>query len=276
MEVSECQNDIIAVFIDGDNISYKYLITILNEIKTYGRIVINNIYCDWSIKQNDNLRQTSINLGISNCHCDKISGKNSTDIKLIVDLMKTLYTMNHISLYYIVTSDSDYRHVIPEIKMKNKKIHVIGKEQSNKSLQNIADLFTKIEVLVQFNNNISNEIENSNSYLSDDSSEDKNDKSEDSNNSKNDDSCNSQKTFKDALLEDNVYEKKKLPHKIRYEIRNIVENNKPNIGEINRILQRKYQFDFREYNCKSMKLFILKYAGYIKCKLHGNEYIELF
>lgn len=257
------ENNIIAVFIDGDNISYKYIPNILNEIKTYGRIIINNIYCDWSDKQNDKLRQASINSGINNCHCDKISGKNSTDIKLMVDLMKTLYTMDHISLYYIVTSDSDYRHVIPEIKMKNKKIHVIGKEQSNNALQNIADLFTKIEVLQQFNDNITNEIENSNSYLSDDSSEDKE---------------KNEKSFKNVLIQNNVPVKNKiikLPPKIKYEIRNIIENNISNIGEINRMLQRKYQFDFREYDCKSMKIFIIKYSDYIKCKLNGNENIEL-
>ena len=71
------------------------------------------------------LKLASIENGITTIQCDKITGKNSTDIKLMVDIMKTLYEINHISLYYIVTSDSDFRHVIPQIKMRNKKVHCI-------------------------------------------------------------------------------------------------------------------------------------------------------
>jgi len=56
--------------------------------------------------------------------CDKISGKNSVDLRLSVDIMKILYTNDIITLFYLITSDSDYRHVIFEIKQKIKKYFV--------------------------------------------------------------------------------------------------------------------------------------------------------
>ena len=45
--------------------------------------------------------------GIIPIQCGRISGKNSSDIKLCVDIMKDLYCVPKISLFYIITTDSD-------------------------------------------------------------------------------------------------------------------------------------------------------------------------
>ena len=253
--------EIIAVFIDGDNISYKNIPVILQEIRNYGKIIINNVYCDWSSLEYNNLRQTSIENGITTIQCDKVTGKNSTDIKLMVDLMKTLYEINHVSLYYIVTSDSDYRHVIPQIKMKNKKVHCIGSVNSNKSIQSICDLFTKIEVLVEYNNRIiKNQSNDTIQLLRDSNQEIKNSKSKQRSLSKDNNS------FKSNL--------KKIDMKIIFEIHNVVENNKKlNLGALKTLLQRKYTFDYREYGYNSMKSFIEKNSEKFGCVVIGNEYI---
>eukprot|EP00493_Phyllostaurus_siculus_P003754 UN03769 len=60
--------------------------------------------------------------------------------------MKTLYTNDIIDLFYIVTSDSDFRHVFPYIRETGKLIHVIGSENADISLKN-CDRFTKVEIL---------------------------------------------------------------------------------------------------------------------------------
>ena len=90
---------------------------ILDEIKTYGNIIINQLYHDWTQPEAKSWKLAAQKNGISPIQCDRISGKNSTDIKMIVDLMHILYTVPSISLYYIVTSDSDYRHLIPFVKL---------------------------------------------------------------------------------------------------------------------------------------------------------------
>ena len=137
----------IAVFIDGDNVSHNIISLIMNEIKNYGRIICCNVYADWSCENMKNWKLTANKLGIITIQCDRISGKNSTDIKMAVDVMKILYTVKHITLFYLVTSDSDYRHLVPEIKLLNKKVNCIGSVKSNNSLQSVCDVFTKIEVL---------------------------------------------------------------------------------------------------------------------------------
>ena len=140
----------IAVFIDGDNISPRDMDCIMEEIKSFGRVVSSRIYTDWSADDSKSWKKPSQELALEPIQCDRISGKNSTDIKLTVDLMKMLYTNSSISLFYIITSDGDYRHLIPEIKLANKKINVIGSNVS-RSLQSSCDLSTKIEVLKNSN-----------------------------------------------------------------------------------------------------------------------------
>jgi uncharacterized protein (TIGR00288 family) len=138
--------DTIAVFVDGDNISPRDMPCVMDEIKSFGRVVSSRIYTDWSAEDSKSWKKISIELALEPIQCDRVSGKNSTDIKLTVDLMKMLYTIPNINLFCLVTSDGDYRHLIPEIKLVNKRVCVIGSNIS-KSLQSCCDLSTKIEVL---------------------------------------------------------------------------------------------------------------------------------
>ena len=71
------------------------------EIKNYGRIVICRVYADWSCNETLTWRTKSKDYGIEPIQCDRISGKNSTDIKIVVDIMETLHTIDYISLYYV-------------------------------------------------------------------------------------------------------------------------------------------------------------------------------
>ena len=209
----------IAVFIDGDNVSHNIISLIMNEIKNYGRIICCNVYADWSCENMKNWKMTANKLGIITIQCDRISGKNSTDIKMAVDVMKILYTIKHITLFYLVTSDSDYRHLVPEIKLLNKKVNCIGSIKSNNSLQSVCDVFTKIEVLKL---------------------DDENEKEE---------------------------KKKHNPVKIKKELKlqylesiNMLfdQNDVINLSLIKDTLQRKLQFDYREFGYHSMGEFISK------------------
>ena len=60
----------------------------------------------------NNWLSTASKYGIIPIQCERINGKNSSDIKLCVDIMRDLYNIDVITLFYIITTDSDYRHVI--------------------------------------------------------------------------------------------------------------------------------------------------------------------
>ena len=137
----------IGVFIDGDNVSFEHLDRIMTEIKEYGRIILCKVYADWSENNCIGWRLSAKNNGIESIQADRINGKNSTDIKMTVDIMNTLYDIKHVTLFYLVTSDSDYRHVIPQIKLQNKKVHCIGSSTANNSLKSMCDVYTNLNVL---------------------------------------------------------------------------------------------------------------------------------
>ena len=144
-------NSTIAVFIDSDNVSPKDMPLIINEIKNYGRIIISRIYTDWSKESNKNWLNLITELGLEPIQCERVSGKNSSDMRIAVDVMKVLYNQPTINIFYLVTSDSDFRHLIPEIKLLNKQVNVIGKQLS-KALINMSDIATQVEVLKTSNN----------------------------------------------------------------------------------------------------------------------------
>ena len=75
-------NNTIAVFIDGDNTSHRDINIILNEIKTYGRIIILRVYGDWSMDNMKNWLSKAKQYGIITIQCERINGKNSSDITL--------------------------------------------------------------------------------------------------------------------------------------------------------------------------------------------------
>ena len=72
----------IAVFIDGDNVSPRDMNYIMEEIKSYGRVVSSRLYTDWSAEDSRGWKRISHELALEPIQCDRISGKNSTDIKL--------------------------------------------------------------------------------------------------------------------------------------------------------------------------------------------------
>ena len=154
----------IAVYFDGDGVEADDAKCALEEIKRYGNILICRVYKDWRSTVGSDWQSASASNGIAQVQCGRVNGKESTDIKLCVDLMKDLYTIPHITLFYIVTSDRDYRHVLPEVKVMNKKVHVIGPSNANPALKSHCDKYSQIELLrsTTIRKNISLEETNSN------------------------------------------------------------------------------------------------------------------
>lgn len=135
----------IGIFIDGENISSKEYKYILEDIRKYGRISISNIYLDWT--ENQSWIDISKNFGIQPIQSHKIRGKNSIDLKIAVDIMETIYEKN-IDLFCILTTDSDFCHIVQKLKSKNKFVYIYGpKINMNQSLLSICDKFIDIQNL---------------------------------------------------------------------------------------------------------------------------------
>lgn len=135
----------VAIFIDGENISSKEYCHILDDIRKNGQVSISNVYLDWT--ENQSWKEVSKNFGITPIQCQKINGKNSVDLKIAVDIMETLYE-RQIDLFCILTTDSDFCHIVQKLKSRNKIVHIYGYENNiNKSLLSICNQFINIKNL---------------------------------------------------------------------------------------------------------------------------------
>ena len=205
----------IAVFIDGDNANHKHIKVCLEEIKKYGVIVCCRVYGDFSNNFSHWIQASNEN-GIEPIQCSRISGKNSTDIRLSIDVIELLHTVDTIDMYYLITSDSDFKHLIPKIKLKNKKVHCIGSEKSSSYLRSACDVFTKIEVLIRSGvTSIKNKVMVTNAL-----------------------SKETYKLYKNKIIE------------------LCDEKVKTQLSVVNERLQQVYQFDYREYGYSRFRPFI--------------------
>ena len=114
----------IGLFFDAENISAKFVDEIFDELAKAGKVIIKKAYHNWSCSQSKSwslkLQEFAIELiqVFSN-----ITGKNSVDIKLTVDVTNLTHT-NHVDIIVLASSDSDFTVLATDIKSKG--IEVIG------------------------------------------------------------------------------------------------------------------------------------------------------
>ena len=121
------------LYIDADNVSYK-IMSKLNEYvyknDDINNFIIKKIYGDWSKPELKSWGEQVLKYGLEAIQCFRINKKQSTDIKLITDLMNDIYTNNNIEKIYLITSDSDFTHVCQIIKKMSIKLIVISPQNT--------------------------------------------------------------------------------------------------------------------------------------------------
>lgn len=139
---------LIALLIDGDNATSTLIPQIFKVISAYGKPIIKKIYGDWSqetLKRWEPVaREHEIDLAP---HFNVSSGKNATDIALVIDAMDMLWQHGHrLDGFCIVSSDSDFTHLAKRIKKNGLFVLGIGTKNSQ-SLAAAYDHFIAIEDL---------------------------------------------------------------------------------------------------------------------------------
>ena len=131
----------IALFIDGDNVNKTTFQENFNEIKLKGRICIKRIYFDFTEKMDDKWKGIILNNGIESISVINLPNKNSTDIKLMLDMVKEYYNNPIIDTYIIMSSDSDFYHIATFLRSSGKKVICYGESHTPPLLKNVCDEF---------------------------------------------------------------------------------------------------------------------------------------
>ena len=94
-----------ALLIDCDNISAKYIDKILGELSKYGKVTYKRMYGDWSKQDLKPWLKSSSKYSLTPVmQPDDTPGKNASDMGLIIDAMDILYS-NEVEGFCIVSSD---------------------------------------------------------------------------------------------------------------------------------------------------------------------------
>lgn len=137
-----------AVLIDSDNISAKYITSILDEMTRYGVITYKRIYGDWTSTQMGKWKQELLENSITPIQqFSNTVGKNATDSALIIDAMDLLYT-DQVDGFCIVSSDSDFTRLASRLRESGKEVIGMGEEKTPKSFRAACTVFTNLEVLL--------------------------------------------------------------------------------------------------------------------------------
>lgn len=131
----------IALFIDGDNVNKSTFQENFDEIKLKGRICIKRIYFDFNVKLDDKWKSIILSNGIESISVTNLPGKNSTDIKLMLDMIKEYYSNPIIDTYIIMSSDSDFYHIATFLRSCGKKVICYGEAHTPSMLKNVCDEF---------------------------------------------------------------------------------------------------------------------------------------
>lgn len=135
-----------AVLIDAENISAKYASVIFDELEKYGFASCRRIYGNWSRENGWKEEQL---LGYSIIPIQQFSytsGKNSTDMAMVIDAMDLLY-QNKVDGFCIVTSDSDFTRLAMRLREEKKYVLGMGESKAPLALTRACNKFIHLNLI---------------------------------------------------------------------------------------------------------------------------------
>src|SRR5687767_7891735 len=132
-----------AVFCDFENVALgvreaKYadfdIAKVLQRLLLKGSIDVKKAYCDWDRYKDfkKDMHEASFEL-IEIPHV-RMSGKNSADIRMVVDALDLCYTKAHVDTFVIISGDSDFSPLVSKLRENNKVVIGVGVKNSTSDL----------------------------------------------------------------------------------------------------------------------------------------------
>jgi uncharacterized protein (TIGR00288 family) len=132
-----------AVFCDFENVALgvrdaKYadfdIDKVLERLLLKGSIVVKKAYCDWERYREFKKAMHEASFELIEIPHVRMSGKNSADIRMVVDALDLCYTKSHVDTFVIVSGDSDFSPLVSKLRENNKVVIGIGVKQSTSDL----------------------------------------------------------------------------------------------------------------------------------------------
>ena len=138
----------LAILIDADNISPKYVKVILDEAANFGVAACKRIYGDWSDARLNSWKDALLNNSIIPIQqYSYTTGKNATDSAMIIDAMDLLYSGN-LDGFCIVSSDSDFTRLAARLREAGKLVIGMGESKALGPFVKACDQFKYLDLIL--------------------------------------------------------------------------------------------------------------------------------
>lgn len=107
---------------------------ILERLLLKGSIVVKKAYCDWERYKGFKAAMHEANFELIEIPHVRQSGKNSADIRLVVDALDLCYTKSHVDTFVIISGDSDFSPLVSKLRENAKQVIGVGVKQSTSDL----------------------------------------------------------------------------------------------------------------------------------------------
>ncbi len=132
-----------ALFCDFENVALgvrdaKYekfdIKRVLERLLLKGSIVVKKAYCDWERYKGFKATMHEASFELIEIPHVRQSGKNSADIRLVVDALDLCYTKSHVNTFVIISGDSDFSPLVSKLRENAKQVIGVGVKQSTSDL----------------------------------------------------------------------------------------------------------------------------------------------
>jgi len=141
MQKNPIQN--MALFCDFENVALgvrdaKYaafdIQKVLERLLLKGSIVVKKAYCDWERYKEFKAPMHEAAFELIEIPHVRMSGKNSADIRMVVDALDLCYTKEHVDTFVIISGDSDFSPLVSKLRENNKMVIGVGVKNSTSDL----------------------------------------------------------------------------------------------------------------------------------------------
>jgi len=132
-----------ALFCDFENVALgvkdaKYaafdIQKVLERLLLKGNIVVKKAYCDWARYKEFKVPMHEAAFELIDIPHVRMSGKNSADIRMVVDALDLCYTKAHVDTFGIISGDSDFSPLVSKLRENNKLVIGVGVKNSTSDL----------------------------------------------------------------------------------------------------------------------------------------------
>ncbi|MDX8412049.1 MAG: NYN domain-containing protein [Mariprofundaceae bacterium] len=129
-----CDFENIALGVRDANVAKFDISKILERLLLKGNIVVKKAYCDWDRYKEFKAPMHEASFELIEIPHVRQSGKNSADIRMVVDALDLCYTKSHVDTFVIISGDSDFSPLVSKLRENNKVVIGVGVKNSTSDL----------------------------------------------------------------------------------------------------------------------------------------------